>query len=38
MMAKTKNEPTMKEIADKHKKGWTFIDDGKGTKVVKRRK
>ena len=26
-------EPTMKEIADKNKKGWSFIDDGKGTKL-----
>ena len=37
MMTKTK-EPTMKEIADKNKKGWSFVDDGKGTKVIKKRK
>lgn len=37
MMTKTKTEPTMKEIADKNKKGWSFIDNGKGTKVIKRK-
>lgn len=35
-MAKNKAESVMKRIADKNKKGWSFIDDGKGTKVTKR--
>ncbi len=30
------NEEDMKKIADKEKKGWSFIDDGKGTIVVKK--
>lgn len=36
-MTKSK-EPTMKEIADKKKKGWSFIDTGKGVKVTKPKK
>lgn len=37
-MTKTKKEPTMKEICDEKKKGWSFIDDGKGTTVIKKRR
>lgn len=29
-------EQDMKKIADKNKKGWSFIDNGKGTKVIKK--
>jgi hypothetical protein len=28
----------MKEICDEKKKGWSFIDDGKGTTVIKKRR
>lgn len=38
MMTKTNKEPTMKEICDKNKKGWSFIDNGKGTKVTKKKR
>ena len=34
---KNKNE-TMKEIADSKKKGWQFIDTGKGVTIKKKSK
>lgn len=33
----TSDNTTMKEIASKNNKGWTFVDDGKGTKVIIRK-
>lgn len=32
-----KKEETMKQIADKYKRGWSFIDDGKGIKIIKKK-
>ena len=34
---KNKNE-TMKEIEDKKKKGWQFVDTGKGVTIKKKNK
>lgn len=31
----TARKMTMKQIADKKGKGWSFIDDGKGAKATK---
>ena len=34
----SKKEETMLEIAKKNNKGWSFVDDGKGTTVKKKPK